>query len=76
MILMGVSGCGKTETGKLLASRLGWPFVDGDDFHPPANVEKMSRGAPLSDSDRAPWLERRRGAFLQARSPREPAGDA
>src|SRR5258708_37036281 len=54
---MGVSGAGKTTAGRLLASQLGWEFVDGDDFHPAANVEKMRNGIPLTDADRAPWLE-------------------
>lgn len=53
---MGVAGSGKTTVGRLLAGRLGWPFFDADDFHPPANVEKMSRGVPLTDADRAGWL--------------------
>lgn len=56
VIVMGVSGAGKTTVGSRLAAELGWPFVEGDDFHPPANVEKMRRGAPLDDADRAPWL--------------------
>ena len=55
-ILMGVSGCGKTTIGKLLAARLGWDFYDADDFHPPANIAKMAAGTPLNDDDRAPWL--------------------
>lgn len=57
VILMGVSGAGKTTVGELLAARMGWPFYDGDAFHPPANVEKMRRGIPLTDADRWPWLE-------------------
>jgi gluconokinase len=57
VILMGVSGSGKTTVGRLLARDLGWPFYDADDFHPPANVEKMHRGVPLTDADRAPWLD-------------------
>jgi gluconokinase len=57
---MGVSGAGKTTIGKLLGERLGWPFYDGDDFHPPANIEKMSRNIPLTDEDRLPWLNRLR----------------
>jgi len=56
VIVMGVSGSGKTTIGRLLAQRLGWEFHDGDDLHPPANVEKMRRGVPLTDADRAPWL--------------------
>ena len=55
-IVMGVSGSGKTSVGKSLAEHLGWDFYDADDFHPPANVEKMVNGIPLDDSDRAPWL--------------------
>jgi gluconokinase len=56
IIVMGVSGSGKTSVGKSLAEHLGWDFYDADDFHPPANVSKMARGIPLDDSDRAPWL--------------------
>jgi gluconokinase len=56
IVLMGVSGSGKTTTGRLLAGQLGWPFVEGDDFHPAANVAKMRRGEPLDDADRLPWL--------------------
>ena len=56
IILMGVSGSGKTSVGKALAQYLGWDFYDADDFHPPENVAKMTKGLPLNDSDRAPWL--------------------
>ena len=56
VVVMGVSGSGKTTVGALLAGRLGWEFEDGDDFHPPANVAKMSAGTPLTDEDRWPWL--------------------
>jgi gluconokinase len=59
-ILMGVTGSGKTTVGRLLAEQLGWTFADADDFHPRANVEKMERGVPLNDEDRAPWLDRLR----------------
>ena len=54
---MGVSGSGKSTVGAALADRLGLPFVDGDALHPPANVEKMAAGIPLTDDDRWPWLE-------------------
>ncbi len=57
ILLMGVSGSGKTTVGQLRASQLGWEFADGDDYHPAANVEKMRNGVPLSDADRGPWLE-------------------
>jgi gluconokinase len=57
-VLMGVCGCGKTTVGRALAERIGWPFHDADDFHPPANVAKMVAGEPLSDDDRRPWLDR------------------
>jgi gluconokinase len=57
LIVMGVSGSGKTTVGKALAARLGWEFFDGDDFHPAANKSKMAAGVPLEDADRAPWLE-------------------
>lgn len=56
IVVMGVSGCGKSTVGALLAERLGWSFEDGDSFHPPANVEKMRAGTPLTDEDRWPWL--------------------
>jgi gluconokinase len=57
VLLMGVSGAGKTAVGKLLASQLGWEFADADDYHSAANVEKMRSGIPLADADREPWLE-------------------
>lgn len=56
LVVMGVSGSGKTTIAALLAGRLGWAFEDGDDFHPPANVAKMQGGTPLTDEDRWPWL--------------------
>lgn len=58
LIVMGVTGSGKTTVGALLAGRLGAVFLDGDDYHPPENVAKMSAGAPLTDEDRWPWLDR------------------
>ncbi|MCP4694267.1 MAG: gluconokinase [Desulfobacterales bacterium] len=57
---MGPMGCGKTTIGKLLSKKLGWPFYDGDDFHPAENKEKMRAGIPLTDEDRLPWLQRLR----------------
>ena len=56
VIVAGVSGSGKTTAGTLLASRLGWPFADADDFHPAASIAKMQGGVPLTDADRWPWL--------------------
>lgn len=57
IILMGVTGSGKTTVGQLLSEQLNWRYYDGDDFHSPANVKKMQDGIPLSDEDRRPWLE-------------------
>ncbi len=56
IVVMGVTGCGKTTVGTLLAQRLGAPYLDADDFHPAANVTKMRAGTPLTDEDRQPWL--------------------
>lgn len=58
IIVMGVSGCGKSSVGEGLAARLGLTFVEGDALHTAANVEKMSKGIPLTDEDRMPWLDR------------------
>ena len=58
IVVMGVSGCGKTSVGKALAQVLGAAFVDGDDLHPQANRDKMASGTPLTDDDRWPWLDR------------------
>ncbi len=57
VLIMGVTGAGKTTVGALLAQQLGWRFADADDFHSAANKEKMSQGIPLTDADRLPWLE-------------------
>jgi gluconokinase len=57
VVVMGVAGTGKTTIGPLLAARLGVPYAEGDDFHPPANIAKMSAGTPLDDADRWPWLD-------------------
>jgi gluconokinase len=56
ILVMGVTGAGKTTVGKLLAERLGWQSLDADDFHPPENIEKMRHGIALTDADREPWL--------------------
>lgn len=58
IVIMGVSGCGKSTVGAALAEAMGIPYRDGDDLHPPANVEKMRAGIPLADDDRWPWLDR------------------
>jgi carbohydrate kinase (thermoresistant glucokinase family) len=58
LVLMGVSGCGKTTVAQILAARLHWAFEEGDALHPQANVDKMAAGHPLDDADRAPWLAR------------------
>ncbi len=57
IIVMGVCGCGKTTFGKALAERLDAAYIEGDRLHPPANIDKMSRGIPLQDEDRVPWLK-------------------
>ncbi|AWE54037.1 gluconokinase [Streptomyces nigra] len=57
VVVMGVSGTGKSTVGRLLAVRLGVPFADADELHPPANIAKMASGVPLDDADRLPWLE-------------------
>lgn len=57
IIVMGVSGCGKSTVAALLAGRLGWAFIEGDALHSPENVRKMSQGIPLTDEDRRPWLQ-------------------
>ena len=57
ILVMGVTGAGKTTVGTLLAQQLGWAFADADSFHPSANVEKMRQAIPLTDADRIPWLE-------------------
>ena len=58
LVVMGVSGAGKSTIARRLAAELGWDFAEGDDLHPAANVIKMAAGEPLTDADRAPWLER------------------
>jgi len=65
VLLMGVTGAGKTTVGQLLAQQLGWEFADGDSFHSPANIEKMRRGIALTDADRGPWLQAIHDAMAQ-----------
>jgi gluconokinase len=65
IILMGVTGAGKTTVGSLLARQLGWEFADADDFHSAANIEKMHQGKALTDTDRAPWLQSLGDRILQ-----------
>ncbi|WP_037670467.1 gluconokinase [Streptomyces griseus] len=67
VVVMGVAGTGKTTIGPLLAARLGVPYAEGDDFHPEANIAKMSAGTPLDDDDRWPWLDAI-GAWAHARA--------
>ena len=64
IVVMGVSGSGKTTIGSLLAQQLGWELADADDYHSAANVEKMRNGMPLTDADRAPWLDTLRSMIV------------
>lgn len=64
IVVMGVCGCGKSTVGAMLANNLGASFIDGDDLHPRANIEKMQSGTPLNDEDRKPWLERISDVFF------------
>lgn len=73
LILMGVTGSGKTTIGKLLSADLGWNYFDADDFHPAANVEKMTRGIPLDDADREPWLLALHGVINRCLAADQPA---
>jgi gluconokinase len=71
IVVMGVCACGKSTVGLQLASAIGAKFIDGDDLHPKANILKMSRGEPLNDKDREPWLERIRDAAFSLESKNE-----
>jgi gluconokinase len=73
VIVFGVSGAGKTTTGKLLAEKLGWRFYEADDFHPRFNIEKMHSGCPLTDEDRWPWVERLRAQITRSLAAKENA---
>jgi gluconokinase len=72
IVLMGPAGAGKTTVGKVLASSLGWHFLDADDFHSPPNIEKMRQGIGLTDADRKPWLDAMRAALADALVKRTP----
>ena len=74
ILLMGVSGCGKTTVGERLADRLGWSYREGDALHPPENVAKMAGGTPLTDADRMPWLAAV-AAWIDARRAAGKSGD-
>ena len=69
VVVMGVSGCGKSAVGERIAQSLGLPLIEGDEFHPPSNIDKMRRGLPLDDADRAGWLDQ-----LAAQLALHPAG--
>ena len=73
IVVMGVAGSGKTTVGELLATRVHATFLDGDAFHPPANIAKMSSGIPLTDEDRIPWLEAIHTRIFQAARQNEDA---
>jgi carbohydrate kinase (thermoresistant glucokinase family) len=72
LVLMGVSGCGKSTVAGVLAGRLGWDLGEGDDMHPPENVAKMAAGEPLTDEDRWPWLRRVAGWITEHTTDRRP----
>lgn len=72
IVVMGVSGCGKSTVGQALAQRLGWEFQDADRFHPQTNVDKMRAGTPLQDADRWPWLDRLNSLLRHSAAKRRP----
>jgi len=72
IVVLGVSGAGKSTVGRQLAAQLGWRFLDGDDCHPETNVRKMQQGFPLTDEDRRPWLLALADLIAQHRQRREP----
>ena len=73
VVIMGVAGSGKSTIGRLLADSLGWAYFEADDFHPPENIAKMSRGVPLTDADREPWLRAIRDRMDDCAGRRRPA---
>ena len=72
IIVMGVSGCGKTTVGRLLAEQLGWSYIESDEYHSPNDIEKMSSGIPLNDKDRWPWLKRLHDVLLDHSGKNQP----
>jgi gluconokinase len=73
ILVMGVTGSGKTTIGELLAQRVGWPFLDADDFHSAANKNKMHQGIPLTDADRWPWLDAIHDKLVQIQNEKQNA---
>ena len=73
VVLMGVAGSGKTTVGSLLARRLGWRFIEADDYHSPSEIEHMLAGVPLSDDERQPWLVKLRGVLAECVARKESA---
>lgn len=74
LVVMGVSGCGKSKLAKGLQEKLNWPFQEGDNLHSEHNIEKMSRGVPLTDEDRIPWLEKCHDWLIQSEQNHQGAG--
>ena len=72
VIIMGVSGSGKTSVGRELSELTGWPFFDADNYHPPENTAKMAAGEPLNDQDRIPWLKTLQGILAEQKQNQEP----
>ena len=72
LIVMGVSGCGKTTVSRLLAEHLGWTYIESDEYHSPDDIEKMSSGVPLNDEDRWPWLRRLHDVLLDHSAKNQP----
>ena len=71
-IVMGVSGCGKTTIGRMLAADLGWVYIESDDYHSKEDIQKMSGGIPLTDEDRWPWLTRLHNLMLESEKKEQP----